>query len=494
MDVRCERCKTEYDFDDARITEAGVTVKCTTCGHVFKVKKKAVVVTVAVNPGYGPSAPASLTSSVPDRPREWKVRQSNGNVFTFRELTTLQKWIVERKVTRGDEISLTGETWKTLGQIAELSSFFQLVDEADRARQMEGMGPDRTLSQLELAIAAPLPAAPAPKSVASALPPPPPRPYDADTDRDDGTEPMDLPEPVLPPPPKLTSAPGRVETAAPVPVRTREPALGVFPALSSEPAFTRDPGPRTSTQGGRAPQASRHPSRTVPVVATVVVLALAASAWAYWRGVLPIPVLDAWVRRPSLRLDAGSAQQVPDAGLGALLETASVDAGMQASTASDAGSNAQDPVKVAAASVVAAGVADAGAARVKEEPVRDFDWYMSQGDRLREREKPQQALDAYSRATKMSPQRAEPVAGRGLAQLDLGNRKAAVEAFERALELNPRYGVALMGLAEAYKALGQNEDAVKYYGKYLDNFPEGSEASVARRALEKLKEPAPSPE
>ena len=50
MDVRCERCKTEYEFDDARITEAGVTVKCTTCGHVFKVKKKALVVTVPVKP------------------------------------------------------------------------------------------------------------------------------------------------------------------------------------------------------------------------------------------------------------------------------------------------------------------------------------------------------------------------------------------------------------------------------------------------------------
>ena len=33
MDVRCERCKTDYEFDDARITEAGVTVKCTTCGQ-----------------------------------------------------------------------------------------------------------------------------------------------------------------------------------------------------------------------------------------------------------------------------------------------------------------------------------------------------------------------------------------------------------------------------------------------------------------------------
>src|SRR5947209_6012560 len=105
MDVRCERCKTEYEFDDARITEAGVTVKCTSCGHVFKVKKKAVVVNVPVNPGELDQAHAQLTqpstsppsaaaapNSGADRPKEWKVRQSSGNVFTFRELTTLQKW------------------------------------------------------------------------------------------------------------------------------------------------------------------------------------------------------------------------------------------------------------------------------------------------------------------------------------------------------------------------------------------------------------------
>ena len=61
------------------------------------------------------------------------MRQASGNVFTFRELTTLQKWIVERKVTRDDEISLTGESWKRLGNIAELASFFQVVDEAQRA-------------------------------------------------------------------------------------------------------------------------------------------------------------------------------------------------------------------------------------------------------------------------------------------------------------------------------------------------------------------------
>ena len=37
MDVRCSRCGTEYDFDDALVSERGTTVKCTNCGHQFKV-------------------------------------------------------------------------------------------------------------------------------------------------------------------------------------------------------------------------------------------------------------------------------------------------------------------------------------------------------------------------------------------------------------------------------------------------------------------------
>ena len=40
MDVRCEKCMTVYEFDDSKVGEQGVTVKCTTCGHVFKVKKQ----------------------------------------------------------------------------------------------------------------------------------------------------------------------------------------------------------------------------------------------------------------------------------------------------------------------------------------------------------------------------------------------------------------------------------------------------------------------
>jgi predicted Zn finger-like uncharacterized protein len=38
MDVRCERCRAQYVFDDDQVTAAGLTVQCTNCAHVFRVK------------------------------------------------------------------------------------------------------------------------------------------------------------------------------------------------------------------------------------------------------------------------------------------------------------------------------------------------------------------------------------------------------------------------------------------------------------------------
>jgi regulator of sirC expression with transglutaminase-like and TPR domain len=42
-------------------------------------------------------------------------------------------------------------------------------------------------------------------------------------------------------------------------------------------------------------------------------------------------------------------------------------------------------------------------------------------------------------------------------------------------------------LAEAYKYRGDNPQAVRFYQRYLDAFPEGPEAAVARRNLKELK-------
>lgn len=150
MDVRCERCRAQYVFDDDQVTSSGITVQCTNCGHVFKVKKKEIAITMALKPEEIGAVPLPAKAAGPrageggagapqegrESARDWHLRQANGNLFTFRELTTLQKWIIEQKVTRDDEISHSGEQWKRLGNIAELASFFQVVEAAERGKAL----------------------------------------------------------------------------------------------------------------------------------------------------------------------------------------------------------------------------------------------------------------------------------------------------------------------------------------------------------------------
>src|SRR5438445_3230858 len=151
MDVRCEKCQTEYELDESRLKPGGVTVKCTNCGHMFKIRKRANTnVGVPNTPGADapkpkpaatppagqpmpiserskrdqdapvniadmPSGPASASAE-----RQWLVRMENGEQKTCRELATLQQWIVAGVVSRESLISRSGKTWKRLGDIPEL--------------------------------------------------------------------------------------------------------------------------------------------------------------------------------------------------------------------------------------------------------------------------------------------------------------------------------------------------------------------------------------
>jgi predicted Zn finger-like uncharacterized protein len=104
MDVRCSRCGTEYDFDDALVSERGTTVKCTNCGHQFK-----------VYPGGGGGAP-----------ERWIVRKNSGRELVYTSLRDLQRAIAQRQVGPADLLSRGGgHPLRALGAIAELEPFFQ---------------------------------------------------------------------------------------------------------------------------------------------------------------------------------------------------------------------------------------------------------------------------------------------------------------------------------------------------------------------------------
>lgn len=103
MDVRCGRCGTEYDFDDALVSERGTTVKCTNCGHQFK-----------VYPGGGGGAP-----------ERWIVRKASGRELVYTSLRDLQRAIAQRQVGPTDMLSRGGgHPLRPLSSIAELEPFF----------------------------------------------------------------------------------------------------------------------------------------------------------------------------------------------------------------------------------------------------------------------------------------------------------------------------------------------------------------------------------
>ncbi|UQA62642.1 zinc-ribbon domain-containing protein [Polyangium aurulentum] len=102
MEVTCERCSTVYDFDDALVSERGTTVKCTTCGHQFKVRRAG-------------------GASVPEK---WTVRTVDGRELDFAALRELQAAIHEGKISREDVLSRGNSRPRRLGSIAELDPFF----------------------------------------------------------------------------------------------------------------------------------------------------------------------------------------------------------------------------------------------------------------------------------------------------------------------------------------------------------------------------------
>jgi predicted Zn finger-like uncharacterized protein len=106
MDVQCERCKTEYEFDDALVSGRGTTVRCTTCGHQFKVRRQEAAGGDASN----------------DR---WLVKTASGQQFTFLTLRELQRAILAHQVSRSDLLRRAGAPPRPLGDISELEPFFQ---------------------------------------------------------------------------------------------------------------------------------------------------------------------------------------------------------------------------------------------------------------------------------------------------------------------------------------------------------------------------------
>jgi predicted Zn finger-like uncharacterized protein len=203
MDVTCNRCSTSYEFEETLIAATGTTVKCTQCGHLFKVYR-----------GDSPrdsQSPASPSADPPAAlPTRWRVRRADGSLHTLDSLGELTRLINAGQFRREDELSRTGQVWKRLGEISELAALLEPVASArtsdpplpppqplerrppdarssapapppPRSRRSTGfevMGKSVDLEAIATPAQAPLPVLTAAPDIAPAQAPPPPAPAD----------------------------------------------------------------------------------------------------------------------------------------------------------------------------------------------------------------------------------------------------------------------------------------------------------------------------
>lgn len=220
MDVTCERCGTEYDFDDALVSGRGTTVKCTNCGFQFKVRK--------------PEA-AGVSES-------WVVRTVDGREIVFSALRELQQAIGRATITRDDVLARDGARPRRLGSIAELDPFFAGAAGAPLAVTAPGLG--REPLHTPKGLVAPSPGAlrvdgadvfPGPSRADSMNPEPEPATVPA---KRQPSIPPPLPDrpPATPLPPAARAHLRDVATPLPPPAAPLPPATPPPPRTASTPA------------------------------------------------------------------------------------------------------------------------------------------------------------------------------------------------------------------------------------------------------------------
>lgn len=163
MDVRCPQCDSTYELDVSQIPKDSARVKCSSCSHVFRVYKQdeSLDATIAVAdelpppmpmppepvevaPDTEPPPPSSPSQSL----SQIVVRSENGVLLQIPDQATLQRMIVQRKLSPIDELSYDSETWHRLGTLEDLQPFFQLLMQATPS-QISGSGPVMIAGQLD---------------------------------------------------------------------------------------------------------------------------------------------------------------------------------------------------------------------------------------------------------------------------------------------------------------------------------------------------------
>ncbi|MFT3922359.1 MAG: zinc-ribbon domain-containing protein [Myxococcales bacterium] len=237
MDVTCDKCGAEYEFDETLLGDKGATVKCSSCQHVFRV----------------------LGRKEPGRPALKLRFAKSGRVETLSSLRELQLRVRNGEVSADDLLGRDGFEYRRLGDVPELKNFFARPtgpsgtlrpDQAARHVQVsetsmppaskensQGNAQDKAVAKRTMVGVGPLnphiPGPPRVPNIPGGLPPPSARPAAA------------APEPARLGPAPISSVPTNPNA--------RSPAAGVPVAASPAAAPMHQPS-ATSAAGGYEPR------------------------------------------------------------------------------------------------------------------------------------------------------------------------------------------------------------------------------------------------
>lgn len=122
MDVVCGRCRAEYEFDNALISERGTTVRCTSCGLQFKI--------------FPPLGQRAL-----ELWRVFRAEHLDQPVLEYASLEELQRGIAAATVRRTDWLARGDDVARPLAEILELQPLLGQRN-SERPPQVEDIGPD----------------------------------------------------------------------------------------------------------------------------------------------------------------------------------------------------------------------------------------------------------------------------------------------------------------------------------------------------------------
>jgi predicted Zn finger-like uncharacterized protein len=534
MEVRCERCDARYSVDDGLVDEAGLAVRCSKCGNVFRAHRPA---------------------------RGLRVRNRAGDVFPLPDAAVLQRWVVEGRVAREDEVSSEGGPWIKAGDMKDLAPFYAVLDQARRAAAGAAGapgGPDlvrggpgvQPIPHHEPTIGAgisestpseswevPAGGPGASNEPAWAAGPPATRPEPArgalrrsaskrgrrsawpwillflvlagaaagavyvsrpawlPLDALGLGRPASVPQapataatpPVAPPqvapppaaPPQAAPPPDAPPQATPPP--DAPPQDAPPPSRSSEsqaqPAAPRSPEEPAANEAGPSPrEAATGPVETQPTGPARPQATGPAGAAPPGE---PVPGAGATAPGPATPAAPSPAPPVPG-GTPATPKAGAFDRPPADAIPGMPAGPVNAPARAAAPGAAADRRAGSAAGRARA--------LLAEARRVRDRGDPEGALDLYGQVLQRDPGSADALAGRGLCYLDLSRYEPAEESFKAALQADPQHGVALMGLAETYRYEGRRADAVTYYQRYLAAHPGGGAAAAARNAVQALEE------